>query len=189
MNLESISQPTIRTSRLDLHHIRADHLINLFETRSDALALLHEEFTNPYRVLIDFQGPLAWRVPQVIADQRVNKWFVRWIVLRQSNEIIGSASFHGAPDKNGMIEIGLGIEPQFQNQGFGKETLRGLWHWASTFDEVVTFRYTVDPLNVASIALVRSCGFTYVGQQIDETDGPEDIYEMSKIDFLLHEKS
>ena len=187
MNLDFISQPTISASRLDLCHIRADHLINLFDTRSDTSALLNEKFTNPYRVLIDFQGPLAWRVPQVIADHNVNKWFVRWVVHRQTQEIIGSASFHGAPDQNGMIEIGLGIEPQFQNQGFGKETLRGLWRWAATFEEVTTFRYTVDPQNLASIALVRSCGFSYMGQQIDETDGPEDVYEMSKIEFLASE--
>jgi ribosomal-protein-alanine N-acetyltransferase len=184
MNLQLISQPTIYTPRLELHHIRADHLIDLFETRSDSLTLSHVNFTNPYRVLIDFQGPLAWRVPQVIADESVNRWFVRWVVLRQSQEIIGSASFHGAPDGNGMIEIGLGIEGKFQNQGFGKETLRGLWRWASTFEEVKTFRYTVDPHNLASVALVRSCGFSYIGQQIDEKDGPEDVYEMSKIDFL-----
>jgi hypothetical protein len=83
----------IRTDRLDLHHIGADDLINLFETRDDAQALLGKPFKNPLRVLIDFQGPLAWRVPQVKADPSVNKWFVRWAVLRSTQEVIGSSSF------------------------------------------------------------------------------------------------
>ena len=100
----------IQTERLDLHHIQADDLINLFESRDDRQALSGKAFTNPLRVLIDFQGPLAWRVPQVKENPEINKWFVRWAVLRSTQEVIGSSSFHGAPDSNGMMEIGLGVE-------------------------------------------------------------------------------
>ncbi|NCZ56956.1 MAG: N-acetyltransferase [Actinobacteria bacterium] len=173
----------IRTNRLDLHHIGADDLINLFETRDDAQALLGEPFKNPLRVLIDFQGPLAWRVPQVKADPSVNKWFVRWAVLRSTQEIIGSSSFHAAPDENGMIEIGLGVETPFQRQGFGREILQGMWGWVVTEPGVKVLRYTVSPTNTASIALVNSFGFDYVGEQQDEEDGPESIYEMSADDY------
>ncbi len=177
-------QPPISTQRLDLHHIRGDHLIELFETRSDENLLEGKSFTNPYRVLIDFQGPLAWRVPKVIADPSVNKWFVRWIVLRESQEIIGSTSFHGAPDNTGMVEIGLGIEQSFQRKGYAKEALMGLWDWAISHPEVKILRYTVSPSNIASIAVAKSFGFTYLGQQEDEIDGPEDVYEMSREEFL-----
>ncbi len=48
-------------------------------------------------------------------------------MLRRTQEVIGSASFHGAPDENGMIEIGLGVENAYQRQGFGKEILQGMW--------------------------------------------------------------
>jgi len=173
----------IRTDRLDLHHIAADDLINLFETRDDAQALLGKPFKNPLRTLIDFQGPLAWRVPQVKADPSVNKWFVRWAVLRSTQEVIGSSSFHGAPDENGMIEIGLGVETAFQRQGLGKEILQGMWGWVVTEPGVKVLRYTVSPTNTASIALVNSFGFDYVGQQEDEEDGTESIYEMSADDY------
>jgi RimJ/RimL family protein N-acetyltransferase len=110
----------IQTARLDLHHIEVDDLIVLFEKRDDSKALSGKTFTNPLRVLIDFQGPLAWRVPQVKQDPSVNKWFVRWAVLRSTQEVIASASFHGAPDENGMMEIGLGVETAYQRKGFGK---------------------------------------------------------------------
>ena len=117
----NLKEPVISTERLELHHIAADRLIDLFEKRDDTFALVGETFTNPLRNLIDFQGPLAWRVPQVKADPATNKWFVRWIVLKENREIIGSTSFHGAPDAQGMMEIGLGIETQYQNQGYAKE--------------------------------------------------------------------
>ena len=177
-------EPVIVTPRLELHHISADRLIDLFEKRNDTFALSGETFTNPLRNLIDFQGPLAWRVPQVKADPASNKWFVRWIVLKENREIIGSTSFHGAPDEQGMMEIGLGIESQYQNQGYAKESLLGMWRWVLTFPEVKTLRYTVSPENLASIAVIKYFGFDFKGQQIDEEDGPEDIYEMDREAFL-----
>lgn len=178
-----VKQPVIITPRLELHHIPGDRMIDLFEKRDDAFALSGETFTNPLRNLIDFQGPLAWRVPQVKSDQEVNKWFLRWIVLKESMEVIGSTSFHGAPDVQGMMEIGLAIESQYQSQGYAKEVLLGMWGWAITFSEVKVLRYTVDPANLPSIAVINYFGFKYIGQQLDEIDGPEDIYEMSSSDF------
>jgi len=169
----------IRTERLDLHHIQANDLINLFESRDDRQALSGKAFTNPLRVLIDFQGPLAWRVPQVKENPEINKWFVRWAVLRSTQEVIGSSSFHGAPDSNGMMEIGLGVEEAYTRQGFGREILQGMWGWVVTEPGVKTLRYTVSPTNTASIALINSFGFDFMGEQLDEVDGPESIYEMS----------
>ena len=179
-----IKEPVIFTSRLELHHISAERLINLFETRDDSFALARETFTNPLRNLIDFQGPLAWRVPQVKENPLVNKWFVRWIVLKENREVIGSMSFHGAPDEQGMMEIGLGIESQYQNKGYAKEALLGMWLWALTFPEVKSLRYTVGPENGPSISVIKYFGFEYKGQQLDEIDGPEDIYEMDRENFL-----
>ena len=179
-----LKQPVISTARLELHHISADRLIDLFEKRDDTFALVGETFTNPFRNLIDFQGPLAWRVPQVKADPATNKWFVRWIVLKENREIIGSTSFHGAPDDQGMMEIGLGIETQYQNQGYAKEALLGMWRWVLTFPEVKVLRYTVSLENRPSIAVIKYFGFDFKGQQIDEEDGPEDIYEMDRETFL-----
>jgi ribosomal-protein-alanine N-acetyltransferase len=169
----------IQTKRLDLHHIQANDLINLFESRDDRQALSGKAFTNPLRVLIDFQGPLAWRVPQVKENPEVNKWFVRWAVLRSTQEVIGSSSFHGAPDSKGMMEIGLGVEEAYTRQGFGREILQGMWGWVVTEPGVKILRYTVSPTNIASIALINSFGFDFMGEQLDEVDGPESIYEIS----------
>jgi RimJ/RimL family protein N-acetyltransferase len=179
-----LKEPVIATARLELHHISGDRLIDLFENRDDTFALEGETFTNPLRVLIDFQGPLAWRVPRVKEEPATNKWFVRWIVLKENREIIGSTSFHGAPDEQGMMEIGLGIESQYQSQGYAKEALLGMWRWVLNFPEVKTLRYTVSPENLPSIAVIKYFGFDFKGQQIDEEDGPEDIYEMDRETFL-----
>ena len=182
-----VSETVIACERLDLHHISASDLVTLYEDPENLSIYKKGDFTNPYRVLIDGHSPLRWRVPQVKANPETNKWFVRWMVLRETREIVGSLSFHGAPDENGMLEIGLGVDENFWRQGYGREALMGMWLWAASQAGVLKFRYTVDPNNEASVGLVRKFGFAHVGQQIDEEDGPEDIYEMSVKDFLnLH---
>ena len=176
-------EQVIITSRLELHHIPAAGLIALLEEKSDLEAIAGRNFTNPHRVLIDDSGPLGWRVPQVKEDPSTNKWFVRSIVLKESLEIIGSTSFHGVPDVNGMMEIGIGLDEKFWGNGYAKEALLGMWKWVVTQPGVSILRYTVSPTNIASVKIIQSFGFTHIGQQIDEEDGPEDIYEMSVEDF------
>lgn len=174
----------ITTPRLGLHHISAQGIIDLLENQDDTAAIAARTFTNPYKVLVSSSGPLAWRVPQVKADPSCNKWFVRFIVLKESKEIIGSTSFHGVPDENGMMEIGIEIEEAFRNQGYAREALLGMWSWVSDQPEVKTLRYTVSPDNLPSIAVINYFGFEYKGQQMDEIDGPENIYEMSALEFV-----
>ena len=43
---------------------------------------------------------------------------------------------------------------------------------------VTRLRYTVSPGNAPSQAIIARFGLRLVGQQIDEEDGPQDIYEM-----------
>ena len=173
----------IQSDRLDLHHIEVDGLIYLFEKRDDSKVLAGKGFTNPFRVLIDFQGLLAPRIPHIKEDPSLNKWFVRWIVLRSSQEIIGSTTFHDAPDENGAIEIGLDIESAFQRQGFGKEVLSGMWAWVVTEPSVKILRYVVRPSNIASIALINSFGFNLMGEQIEENNEVANVYEMSADEY------
>lgn len=177
-------EPVIISERLELHHISVGGIIELFESKSDKTAIAGRDFSNPQRNLIEDSGPLAWRVPQVKVDPKLNKWFVRFIVLKENREIIGSTSFHGAPDSEGMIEIGLEIEPAFQGKGYAKEALLLMWRWAVSFPEVRTLRYTVSPDNLPSIAVIKYFGFDFKGQQMDDMDGPEDIYEISAVEFL-----
>ena len=175
----------IETERLELHHIPVEGLVSLFEEKSDELAIAGRNITNPHQNLIIESGPLAWRVPQVKADPATNKWFVRFIVLRENREIIGSTSFHGVPDEAGMMEIGIGVEEAFWGNGYATEALLGMWRWVITQPGVKTLRYTVSPSNAPSVRIINKFGFTHMGQQMDEIDGPEDIYEMSVEEFKV----
>jgi RimJ/RimL family protein N-acetyltransferase len=174
----------IQTKRLDLNLIPIPELIMLHEDPDNSSLLSDRDFTNPYNELThEHSGPLRWRVPQVKADPSSNVWFIRWIVLRETKEVVGSISFHAPPNETGMIEIGFGVCEPCRNQGFGKEALLGMWTWVIDQPGVQTLRYTVSATNAPSMAIINSLGFSHVGQQIDEEDGPEEIFEMSVTEF------
>jgi len=183
VELPHTTEPVIHCARLDLHHLAADELIALHADAEDMSIYESHDYSNPHRVLVDGPSPVHWRAPQVLEDPTTNKWFIRWMVLRATNEIVGSLSFHGPPDDTGMLEIGLGVHEKFQRHGYGREALTGMWTWACRQEGVKLFRYTVDPNNQPSVALIEAFGFSHVGQQIDDIDGPEDIYEMSAEEF------
>jgi len=169
----------IETDRLELILIEANEMITLYETPEELSIYRGKNFSNPHRVLVDESGPLRWRVPQVKEDPSLAIWLIRWIVDKTTREIVGSISFHAKPDDSGMIEVGLGIQPDFQNNGIGAEALEGMWSWVIDQPGVKTLRYTVSESNAPSIRLINKFGFENVGIQIDEEDGPEIIFEMS----------
>ena len=183
--MNSQTQPPIFTPRLVLHHVSSSRLITLFEDPESDVIYEGSGYSNPFRVLIDDNSPLRWRVPQVKNNVELNKWFMRWMVLKATNEIIGSISFHGAPNADGMIEIGLGVHPNFQHQGYAQEALEGMWGWVVEEPEVKVLRYTVSATNLASMKLVDRFGFTHVGVQNHEEDGPEETFEMSAAEFQV----
>lgn len=169
----------IDTKRLALHLISVEDLLLLEQDPTSAKLFADKPFSNPFKVLETAPSPVRYRAPQVRQNPELNRWFIRWVVEKTTNEVVGSISFHSAPDLEGRLEIGLGIAAEKQNQGFGAEALLAMWSWALAQSEVKIFRYTVSPNNAASIALIRKFEFDHIGQQIDQEDGPEDIYEMT----------
>jgi [ribosomal protein S5]-alanine N-acetyltransferase len=141
-------------------------------------------FTNPYNHLLEEPTPLPFRIPRVKANPEFAEIAIILAISKDRNEVVGSAGFHDFPDENGMIEIGYGIAPEMQNQGFGTELLLGMWKLICARTDVKILRYTVSPDNAPSLHLVRKLGFTEIGVQIDPEDGPELIFEMAKEEFL-----
>lgn len=142
------------------------------------------QFSNPYNHLIQGPSPLAFRIPRVKLDPSFAEIAIVLAIEKITKEIIGSAGFHDFPNEDGMIEIGFGVVPEKQNLGFGKELLHGMWGEIVKRPDVKTLRYTVSPTNDASMHIIKSSGFALIGEQIDEEDGLELIYEMSARDYL-----
>jgi len=140
-------------------------------------------FSNPFKHLVEGHSPLVHRIPRVKIDPSFAEIGLILAIEKSENIIIGSAGFHDQPDENGMIEIGFGIVPDFQNRGYGKELLHGMWKMILEDSRVKTLRYTVSKDNAPSMHIIENLNFNLVGEQIDEEDGPELIFELSSEDY------
>lgn len=58
-------------------------------------------------------------------------WITYWLIIqREIRYGIGMLGFKGLPDQSGQVEIGYGIDPVYQNQGYTTEAVVRLIQWA-----------------------------------------------------------
>jgi RimJ/RimL family protein N-acetyltransferase len=115
------------------------------------------------------------RLGQVEDDPTSAPWLVRAVVA--GGEVVGHAGFHGPPNAAGVAEVGYFIVPARRRRGHARATLGELLHFAAAHG-VRTVRAAVSPDNEASLTLIRSSGFAHVGEQWDEEDGRELVFEL-----------
>jgi [ribosomal protein S5]-alanine N-acetyltransferase len=133
----------------------------------------------PYFVAED--GLFLWRFRrrQIATDPASARWIARAVVEQATDAVVGFAGFHGPPDAAGMVEVGYSIDPAWRRRGFARAALEALLERAATEPSVHTVRASVRPDNPASRALILGRGFVQVGEQWDDRDGVEIIYEMA----------
>ncbi|GAB3145641.1 hypothetical protein GCM10027290_25870 [Micromonospora sonneratiae] len=117
------------------------------------------------------------RVDQLATDPDSARWIVRAVVTEPEGVVVGHAGFHGPPDGAGMVEVAYSVDPVHRRQGYARAMLAALLRRAATEPEVRTVRASISPDNVASLATIAGFGFVKVGEQWDEEDGLEIIFE------------
>jgi RimJ/RimL family protein N-acetyltransferase len=116
-----------------------------------------------------------YRVDQMAADPTSIGWLVK-LVLSEPG-VVGYAGFHGPPDAAGMVEIGYTVDPQYRRQGYARAIVAALLELAASKPEVHTVRASISPTNAASLATIAGFGFLEAGEQWDEEDGLELLFE------------
>ncbi|MBM2614464.1 GNAT family N-acetyltransferase [Actinoplanes sp. LDG1-06] len=117
------------------------------------------------------------RLDQIAGDPRAADWIARAAVSVPDGTVVGSGGFHGPPDADGMVEMGYSTDPAFRRRGFAKAMVTELLRWAASEPEVRTVRASISPGNDASLATIAGFGFAHVGEQWDEEDGTELLFE------------
>lgn len=69
------------------------------------------------------------RMDQVAKTQ--HRWYTYWLVVVAGHPYgAGLIGFKGAPNRQGEVEIGYGIDPNWQNRGYMTEAVRAMIRWA-----------------------------------------------------------
>jgi ribosomal-protein-alanine N-acetyltransferase len=85
--------------------------------------------------------------------------------------------FHAPPDDQGRVEIGYDIVAGERRKGYAREAIHALLDWAWATNRARTCVASVSPGNAPSLAVIDAFGFRRVGEQIDEIDGLEWVFE------------
>jgi RimJ/RimL family protein N-acetyltransferase len=100
-------------------------------------------------------------------------WVFGFAVIHDADRrVIGTASFKGPPDEEGVVEIAYGIVPAYQNRGYATEAASALVGFARERVDVRAIRAHTLPVPNASTHVLTKCGFQQLGEVDDPDDGP-----------------
>lgn len=100
-------------------------------------------------------------LPYFSNNNNDNLFFTIWIVIeKKSNFIIGSFCFHGTPNNIGEVEIGYGIDIEFQSKGYATELVEGIINWTKTQPNITSIIGITEEDNIASIKVLLKNSFS-----------------------------
>ena len=99
------------------------------------------------------------------------------MVTRSQPAMVGRIGFHGPPDADGLVEIGYKVDAAHRRRGFGLEAAQRLIEAAERLAHVSAVRASIAPDNEPSLRIAERLGFRQIGEQMDEIDGLELVFE------------
>jgi [ribosomal protein S5]-alanine N-acetyltransferase len=151
----------LHTERLDLIPLSTVQLQQYLEQP----ALLEQELGFPIsRAIITERVQRAIRMKldrMAHVEETRLAWYTYWLMVMRAPPPFGAGliGFKGLPDHNGDAEIGYGIDPNYQRQGYTTEAVQRMLVWA--FEEptclAVVARDT-KKLNIASLQVLAKVG-------------------------------
>lgn len=147
--------PTITTPRLRLDRLVPADAPLLFAYRGDEVVARYQGWRPNDEAeaarFIDHQSGLAFRTPDTWAQLAIRDL--------ATGELLGDLGVHFPADTDSAIEFGISLRPDRQGRGYAREAMSamldlafGAWGYRRSVG-------SVDPRNVASIALLESLGY------------------------------
>lgn len=156
--MDANSLPVITTPRLVLRWVAEDDIDALFEI-----------FSNPQVVRYWSSGPLTERagaaaMQREMAENNLKDAFWKWgLALRDTNQLIGTATLFNLNLSNGRAEIGYAMGRSYWGNGYMNEALTALIVHAFEVIKLRRLEADVDPRNEPSIRTLERLGFQREG--------------------------
>ncbi|MFA9422605.1 MAG: GNAT family N-acetyltransferase [Sedimentibacter sp.] len=159
--MNHIEFSNLETDRLLLRKFREEDAENFYKYR-----------TNPQVVLYQGEGWIDYKFQQAVefVKEQMNfepgtqdTWFQIAIELTDNKELIGDCAIHTLPQDINQVEIGITIDPMYQDNGFGTEAVKCLLEYI--FNELKKHRVIaiLDVRNENCLHLLENIGMRKEG--------------------------
>ncbi len=92
-------------------------------------------------------------------NEKDRLWFRLWrFISVQDNKKVGGVLFKGAPNENGEVEIGYGIDDEYQCQGYATEAIKETIKWALEQEGVLSVIAETEKDNIPSQKVLQKIG-------------------------------
>ncbi len=149
----------IETQRLQLRALLPREL----ELWTEDIAAFERELDVFYRAEAltgDFFNIVKGQCSAVRADSANYMWRSFWLLIRREDRVVvGSADFKDVPDVSGAVEIGYGLGPAFEKNGYMTEAVAAMCTWALRQQGVSAVVAETEMWNAASERVLQRCGF------------------------------
>lgn len=129
---------------------------------------------------ITFEGALEYLLANTDAESPLTVWGSYLFIHRIDHAVIGFGGFKGAPDAEGMVEIGYGVAPSYQGRGYATQAAQALVNFAFTSPQVRVVCAHTAPEENASTSVLTKIGMRYIGVVHDPHDGDIWRWEMGR---------
>lgn len=162
--------PSLTTTRLELIPITLDAIEAVIagdKPRAERAVGAAFPAAWPNEQLIARAFPVS--IDAIRADPVIRLWGDTLVLLRDEvpRRVVGSVVFHGKP-RDGIAEVGYGIEDGSRGQGLAVEATQACVEWALGQDGIVAVQATTFPWHAASLGVIRRLGM----QPVDSRDHP-----------------
>lgn len=170
--------PAIRCERFELVLLSLAHLNALLAGETANVAQDLDVRLPDGDWIADAAQGFAFRRDDMLRDPSAAPWMARLVVL-PDRSVAGYVNFHGPPDADGVAELGYTVFEAYRRQGIAWSAARCMMRWAREEHGVRRFRVSISPDNAASLALAEKLGFVRTGEQMDDIDGLEYVFELT----------
>ena len=157
---------TIHTKRLKITPLSQDQLYLLMTDRQTLEARLNTPLSPD--ILGEPLYPVIRTKIQKMASLSVEQycWITYWLIALNSPSLgVGLIGYKGIPNLQGEVEIGYGISPQVQGNGYMTEAVNAFSAWALQIDDCQSIRAQTDPKNLASQKVLQKAGYSLIGMR------------------------
>lgn len=132
----------LETERLRLYIASRVEMEQIIARQTD------EELRKAYQEMLD----------GYLAHPEQGEWYAIWMVTRRDGVQVGDLCFKGL-NEDSSVEIGYGINDEFQGQGYATEAVIAAVDWALKQNGVSRVEAETEPNNAASQRVLAKCGF------------------------------